>query len=133
MTLKEAEVLMANWYNAVSGLWTQVIEKAKNGTVAMPVVSSEIGGIKVIMSVRGIEIVVGSQGSSFTSLLTMSQFRLSEIPNIRKFVVDTIRKTSSDIDKAIQDREEAFDTCFNDLKKEIAEHNLTCRQGQELK
>lgn len=133
MTLKEAEVLMANWYNAVSALWLQVIDKAKNGTVAMPVLSHEIGGVKIIMSVRGIEVVVGSQGSSFTALLTMSQFKLSEIPNIRKFVVDTIRKTSADIDKAIEDRAEAFDTCFNDLKKEIAEWNLTCGKGQELK
>lgn len=133
MTLKEAEALVTNWYNAVSFLWSQVIDKAKAGTVAVPVLSSEIGGIKIIMSNRGIEVVVGSTGSSFNALLTMPQFKLSEFPNIRKFVVDSIRKAHVDIDKAIEDRQDAFETSFNDLKKEIAEWNLTCEKGRELK
>jgi hypothetical protein len=133
MTLKEAEVLVTNWYNAVASLWSQVIDKAKAGTVAVPIVTKEIGGIKIIMSNRGIEVVVGSTGSSFTKLITMPEFKITEFPNIRKFVVDAIKTASTDVDKAIEDREEAFGTAFNDLKREIAEWNLTCDKGRELK
>jgi hypothetical protein len=133
MTIEEAEVLITNWHHAVSKLWSQVTDKARQGMVSAPLLSGEIGGIKIIMSVRGIEVVIGSIGSSFKALLTTPTFSLSEFPNLRKFVVDSIRKAHIDVDKAIEDRGSAFDTCFNDFKKEIAEYNLTCPQGKELK
>jgi hypothetical protein len=44
-----------------------------------------------------------------------------------------VRKAHVDIDKSIEDRQDAFSTAFNDLKKEIAEWNLTCQQGKELR
>lgn len=133
MTLKEAEVLVENWYKAVSALWGQVLAKAQLGTVGVPILTKDIGGIRIILSKRGIEVVVGSNGSSFSRLLTMPEFKVSEFPNIRKFVVDSIRQAHIDIDTAIEERKEAFGTSFNDLKKEIAEWNLTCEQGKEMR
>lgn len=133
MDLEEAKKLVGDWHVAVSYLWNQVIEKAKAGTVAVPIINEKVGGITLILSVRGIEVVLGSTGSSFVKLVDMPEFRLSDFTAVRKIVVDSVRKGHADVDKAIEDREEALDTVFVDLKKEIAEWNLVCGKGQEIK
>jgi len=129
----EAVKLVTDWNVAISHLWSQVIEKAKKGTVAVPIINEKIGGIAVILSPRGIEVVVGSTGARFVDLLKMPEFKLSDFVGIRKFVVDSIRKAHVEVEKAIEDRVDAFDTAFVDMKREIAEWNLICEQGKELR
>jgi len=130
---EEAKKLVNDWNTAVSHLWSQVIEKAKNGTVGVPIISETIGGVKIILSARGIEVVVGSTGSRFERLLSMPEFKLADFAAIRKFVVDSIRKAHVDVEKAAEDRQYAFGTAFVDMKREIAEWNLICDQGKELR
>lgn len=133
MNYEDAVKLVESWNTAISALWAQVIEKAKKGTVAVPVINEKIGGITIILSPRGIEVVVGSTGTRFVQLLGMPEFKLSDFVAIRKFIVDSIRKAHVDVEKAMEDRVDAFDTAFVDMKKEIAEWNLICEQGKELR
>jgi hypothetical protein len=133
MRPEEAYKLVEDWTTAVNALWKQVVDKAKAGEVAVPLLAEQVGGIKIILSERGIEAVLGSTGVRFVDLLKIATFKLSDFPAIRKFVVDSVRKAHVDIDKSIEDRQDAFSTAFNDLKKEIAEWNLTCQQGKELR
>lgn len=125
--------LVSNWENAVGMLWKSVIEKAMAATVSAPHFSEKFGVVTVTLDVSGIHVTLGSQGIDFPHLLRLNEFSLSEIPKVRKFVSDSIHKGMADTIKAVKDREDAIGTAFEDLKKDIAEWNLICPQGKEIK
>jgi hypothetical protein len=133
MTIKEIEPLVNDWGVAVAALWRVVVNKAAEASVAVPAYETKIDAVQVILSIRGIDIVLNGQESSLRDLIFERDFKLGNFAAIRSFVVDSIAKGRAEVRRSIAERKAAMETVFGEMKNEIAEWNLIAPKGEEVK
>lgn len=133
MTSQEAYKVVEAWETAVGNLWNLVVRKANEATVQVPSYKLKIERLTIALSDRGIEVILGSQGARFTSLISTAEFDISKFPALQKFVSESIKQGNEDVLKLVEARKKAMDVAFKDLNREVAEWNLLCEKGQEIK
>lgn len=133
MTEKDVRDLLTRWAVAVTRLWSHdVIGAASAGRVECPCYSQDFGKVTVSMSVRGMDVLVGSEATALEQLLLNPIFKLSDMKGIREFVTDAIRKGKAEVAAQVQARKKMMDDGFEGFKSEIAEWNLQCDKGDHV-
>jgi hypothetical protein len=125
MNALELKDLLVRWNKALKEKWTDVAHKATGNCVSVPQIKGEVGPAQIMVTARGIEILLNGVGSTFPDLATAPDFPLDKLEEVLAFVRNFIDKASKEVDEAVARRVKALENEFKEMKTDIAEWTLT--------